>query len=421
MEITTRLDSSSGWSRRVVARPGSSKLSWAGSWVLAAGLALGSAAPALAEIDVAQARADMQQIYASIHVLLPLSVDNETFRAPAERQKIRAALAQLAERAAHVSAHVGGDDRRIQFLGGSLSRESRDALERFDDGQIDAAQFYVQRLTDFCVACHSRLPSSSDSPLASDFVNDKELSKLSLVRQAELQVATRRFDDALQSHEAVFASPNIHPAQLLDPLTAYLTVAIRVKNDLRRPIPVLVKLSGRPDLWANLRSDVLGWIATLERYAAQPESKPSLADARALLEESLEYMRYPTDRQVLVHYLLASSKLHRYLEAHAGESGPDVAEAYYLLGLIDSRTSINYFVSEADFYLETAIRLSPGTPISQEAYTLLEEEAVVGWSGSSGTHMPLDVQKNLAALRKLAYPGETGDSPGSLLDRIDPD
>ena len=365
---------------------------------------IGFAGVATAEIDREQAREDMSEIYASIRVLLPLSADENEFADPKHRERIRGALSKLAARAEHLADHVGSKDRRIHYLGGSLSRESAETLRRFDEGRMRDARFFVQQLPDFCVACHSALPSPMDSPLASDFVSDQELAKLPPDRRAELQVATRRFDDALVSYEAVFKSPVVHPAELLRPLTQYLTISIRVKNDLARPIPVLERLAGRPDLWRSLHTDVERWIETLKSYAAEPAKQPTLESARVPLDEAAGIIRFPTDRQVLVHYLIASSRFHRYLEDQPNAKGRDAAEAYYWLGLIESRVGGSYWISEADFYLETAIRLAPSDPIAERAFALYEEEAILGWTGSSGNNMPAEVRSRIEELRALVYP-----------------
>ena len=375
-----------------------------GATILGVGLSLALASSAAAEVDRSRVRPEMQELYGAIRVLLPLSVDETRFRSPSERKRIRKALSTLAERADRVSAHAGDHDRRIHYLGASLARESRETLERFDAGQLDGARFFALQLSEFCVACHDRLPSTEDSPLARGFVSQEQLEGLPVDQRARLQVATRRFDDALTSFESLFAQPTIHPAELLDALTEYLTVSIRVKRDIARPIPVLRRFAARADLWTNLRSDVERWIQALEHYSADPPGKPSLASARVILEEADSVARYPSDRRPLVHYLIASSQLNRFLEAHDAEGGRDVAEAYYWLGLIASRTEFDYFVSEGDFYLETAIRTAPRDPIAKQAFLLLEEETVLGWTGSGGSHMPADVRENLEALRQLVYP-----------------
>ena len=376
------------------------------SAALATAVALLAAGSATAEVDRAAALADMREIYASIATLLPLSVDDKAFRAPQEREEIRAALTRLAGLADHVGSHVAGDDRRVRFLATSLSRETKEARVRFEEGRLESAQFLVRRLTDFCVACHTRIPAASDSPLSRGFVSDTALAKLPAASRASIEVATRRFDDALGTYEALFASKRTQPAELLAPLSEYLRVCIRVKNDLERPRPVLRKFAARPDLWKILREDVEDWLAALDRYVAKPHAAPSIAAARAKIDEAERLLRFPTDRRGLVQQLIASSELHRYLEGRSGQSGRDIAEAYYLLGVIESRTNFNYLVSESEFYLETAIRLAPGDPIGQRAFDLLEEETVLGWTGSGGSNMPADVRRNLDSLRDLVDQAE---------------
>jgi hypothetical protein len=78
------------------------------------------------------------------------------------------------------------------------------------------------------------------------------------------------------------------------------------------------------------------------------------------------------------------------------------AEAYYLLGLIETRIGHVYWLSQAEAYLETAIRLAPGQPLASDAYTLLDEFLVAGYSGSGGTNVPPDIQAKLDRLRRIA-------------------
>lgn len=368
-----------------------------------------AATQASGEIDRAAARDDMRNIFASIRTLLPLSVDDAAFRSEANQAVIRAALKKLESRAEHVSGHIAGDDRRIRFLATSLAQETKDAKRLFEKGQFENAQFLVRRFTDFCVACHTRVPSPADSPLAQGFVSVGAMAKLPPSQRASIQVATRRFDDALATYEALFALPSARPAELLSPLSEYLRVSIRVKNDLDRPRATLQKFVKRPDLWSILRADVEDWLKAIDRNAAPASDKPTVERARALLEDARTTLRFPMDQRAgLIQQYLASSELHRFLELHDGESGPDVAEAYYLLGLIESQTSFNFLVPESDFYLETAIRLAPKGRIGSKAFELFEERAVLGWTGSRGTHMPDDVRENLEALRRLVGASPAG-------------
>lgn len=371
--------------------------------VVAAGLAgiVGTAgATGLPERDPEATRAAMRRIFESIRLLLPLSVTDPDFRDPARQPQIRAALEELAKNASLLGVHAEDSDPDFRFLGDSLERDARQTLRMYDDGRYQSAEFYLLQLTEYCIACHTKLPSPGDSPLAQHFVDKTALSRLPPVEKARLEMATRRFDEALATFEALLSSPSVHPAELLGPLADYLTVSVRVKGDLERPVPVLRKLARRPDLWTALRSDVERWVETLQEIGGEALAS-DLDSARRLIEKAYGEIRFPTDRRALVYWVAASSVLHRYVEVRARTPDPALGEAYYLLGLTESRIGRNYWVSQAPFYLEMAIRAAPAEAAARSAFSLLEEETILGYTGSGGTHLPDDVRERLEELRRL--------------------
>ena len=92
--------------------------------------------------------------------------------------------------------------------------------------------------------------------------------------------------------------------------------------------------------------------------------------------------------------------LQRFVRAQP-DSGAAVAEAYYLLGATASMSEHSFWITRSDFYYETAIRLAPGSDFAPKALAQLEESLVLGYTGSSGTHVPEDVQLLLAELKDL--------------------
>ncbi len=89
------------------------------------------------------------------------------------------------------------------------------------------------------------------------------------------------------------------------------------------------------------------------------------------------------DSLALVYYLAASIELHRFV-ASEWELGVEVAEAYYLLGLIESR-----------------IGHSAWRPICSEGLALLQEILVSGHTGSMGSEIPSEIRELLDELRVL--------------------
>lgn len=384
--------------------PGERRRAW--TKVLLAVVALhcagsGWAVSATAEVDREAALRDMREIYTGIRVLLPLVTDDRRFRSASARDEILAAFERVERGAAHASEHIAAGDRRIHFLAGGLADSTGEATRRFRRAEYEHAQFLVRRLTDFCVACHTRVPSLADSPLAEGLISRDAIAKMPAAQRASIQVATRRFDDALATYEELFATAE-RPEALLEPLGEYLRVAIRVKHDLPRARATLEKFAARPDLWAVLRRDVEDWIAAIDRVAKDRLDAPSLARARALLDDARAMRRYPRDaRGGMIQRDLAASELHRYLDRHAGEAGRDVAEAYYLLGRIEAEVPFGQLFSESDFYLETAVRLAPNDPIGRKAFEFFEDKTILGWTGSGGTRLPDTVEQKLESLRAL--------------------
>lgn len=359
------------------------------------------APPAAAEATEGErTRTRMREIFASMQLLLPLSADGD-LGDPAEREAVTRALESLAANADLLAAHARQDDPARTFLGRSLATDARNALDRFREGRTESAAFLVQQATENCIACHAKLPSPGDSPVAEHFVDATALASLRPEERARLQIATRQFDDALATLEGLFADPGVHPSSMLGALTDYLIVSVRVKNDFDRPVPVLERFAKRPDLWMQLRRDVEQWIRDLRELRATRDEAPTLERARRLVEEARSGSPLAPDERHLVRYVVASGILHRWL-AEPGHAAAEESEGWMLLGVCELQTADTFWVSQAEFYLETAIRRAPGSPAAQRAYELLEAETIENYTGAAGMDLPPTVRQRLGELRKLA-------------------
>jgi hypothetical protein len=365
--------------------------------VIAAGL---TATIATAGDDRGATRALMDRIYASMEVLLPLSADPERLADPAKQPLVRDALARLAANADTLAAHAGTRDAEAVYLGRAIAHDAREAARFHAEGRMDGAAFYLQQTTANCVACHSRLPHPGDASISAGFVRDATLAGLPPLARARLLVATRRFTEALAAYETAFADPKLHPIDMGAAWVDYLVVSLRGLGDFARPIPVLERLAARPDAWANLREDAHTWAAALPSLA--PTARMAdLAKARTLVEQAKKRTRFPDDQRALVAYVAASGILHRHLAAAPARSAT-LGDTYYLLGACELHIHGDYWTSQADFFLESAIRAAPHTAVAREAYALLEQATLFAHTGSSGEHVPADVRRRLAELRDLA-------------------
>lgn len=378
-------------------------------WVSLAALALlaafgceGSTQPT----DDDDTRAIMREIFGGIRVVLPASADLEEFSDPARRPEILAALELLARNAALLEEHAQSRDKQMRFLARSVSRDAADAQHSYADQRYGHSAYVLRQIAENCVVCHTRLPDLDDSPVAAGFLDEGVMESLPLEPRATLQIATRRFDEALDSLAALLADPATHPAMMIGPLTDYLVVSIRVKRDFDRPKAMLDEFGQRRDLWPSLQRDVEQWIRSIPELRKKAEAEPSVASARKIIEEADADDEHGDGQSGLLQLVVASGILERFIDSHRN---PDesLGEAFYLLGTLEARIGRNYWVTPAPFLLEESIRLAPAGPFAAEALAILEREIRAAYEGSDVEELPADDAQRLRALRELVDSAES--------------
>lgn len=347
----------------------------------------------------------MREIFAALREILPRCLSTEGLAAPGDREVVSAEFEKIAARADVLAKHAGSSRADFATRGAVLADDARHAAARFASGRLVDARFVALHLTESCVGCHSRLPSDKDAPFASKLIDDAKLGALSPVERARLAIATRQFDKALDLYEGVLTGPPPRTGEAVrtPDLVEYLIVAVRVKRDPKRAAALLEKLQKRPETPPDIRREIGPWLATLRSEGKAVYPEPSLARARELVESGKRAREYPYSKAGLIDDLLASSMLHRLLEDPALKTN-DRAEVYYLLGVTDSTVRSSPWLSDADWYLASAIRTAPHTPVAARAFNAYEDMTILEWSGSAGTQLPDDVVEELDRLRVLASP-----------------
>jgi hypothetical protein len=347
-----------------------------------------------------ETRAQMQGLFESLRSVLPMVSNEEALGDPASAEALKQQVLLLATRAGLLEEHTRDLDLASSYTGQTLAREALQSARHLERGDLRAVAFSVRQLTSQCAACHMRREDRDDAVISLPFAADESLRSLPAPAQARMLTATRRFEDAMEVLEAHILSSDVAPLELLGPLTQYLVLSIRVKREPQRPLPVLADFSQRDDLWLQLDRDIDAWISYLRELPKRPTGGDPLERAEALMSEARAVISYPTDRRGLVHFIFASRDLHDYVAEH-GEPDLDLARAFYMLGVAESRIGRSFWSSEAAFYLEAAVRTAPGDPVGRSAYAVLEEETLVGFTGSGGLRLPEDVSQNLRELREL--------------------
>jgi hypothetical protein len=217
-----------------------------------------------------------------------------------------------------------------------------------------------------------------------------------------MEVVTRQFDTALTTCEALLRSPDIRAADiwLMGVFEDYLNIILRVRNDFPRAMTVLTQFLERPDVPAVLCDQLRSWINALGEIKSHGPVDDALSRARILIETGQRRNRFPADHQGFVHFVVASSLLHRFLTTQPTHTSA-LAEAYYWLGIAETYISRTSWLSEAPFFLETARRLAPKSAVAAQAYDVLNTYILTEYTGSLGMRVPSAVQEHLEELRRL--------------------
>lgn len=356
----------------------------------------------------------MRAIFQALIQVVPWSFDAQQFAAPEHRQRMHDALRLLAENTQLLATH--GQDAvplSFGFLRQTLAHTARDAAQRYDQGQYDPTRFAVQQLTEQCFACHARFANPRPFDLGQRFLAAVPLAQLPLRDRVRLAVATRQFDTALETCEALFRSMLVTSADIdnVGVFEDYLKIVLRVRGDFARAITALEQFVGRGDVLPGLRTRVLSWVEALKELQPQGLSGEPLERARALIAAGQRRNRFPADQLGLVHFVVASGLLHRYVDAQAPTTQA-LVEAYYLLGMTESYISRTSWVAETPFFLAMAIRLDPQSPVAARAYEFLNAYTIAAYTGSAGTHVPQEVQESLEYLRQLREGAAQEHTPG---------
>jgi tetratricopeptide (TPR) repeat protein len=328
-------------------------------------------------------RPAMRSIFQALTTVFPLSLNEDTFQEPANRQQIQDGLRALARSARQLTSHGASITPSFKFLQRSLRRDAQEAANLFESGYYEQARFVFQQLTDHCFLCHSQLPSSEAFGLGQHFLEQLQMNHLSPYEQVRIAVAARQFDTALTACEALFQSQETPAVQidLMAFLEDYLRIVIRVHRDFPRAIKALESFQKRPDVPRYLSHHLTTWVATLKALQHDNSDGNELDRVQRLIQQGQQRNRFLADRQGLIYFAVASSDLHRYVSSDS-KSLSQLAEAYYLLGVVDSYIPRSSWISETEFFLEQAIRLAPNSPVAKNAYSFLEEYIMMGLTGA---------------------------------------
>jgi len=344
----------------------------------------------------------MRGIFVSLSKAYSYSLDPDAFADRENRQQILGLLEALSDNAEALEAHGGGLDPSFEYLRRSLARDANDAVDQFKKGNYVGSRFVLSKITENCVTCHTRLPAEREFDLGKEFLDNADLQGLPPEARVNLEIATRQFDDALGTYEAMLGSKEMTSADFarFNVFENYLKICIGALNDTKRPAVTLKEFATRDDMPEDLMQTVDGWLDALSSVELDASKDKALAAGRSSIENAADMTRSISDHSQLVGFIAGITLLHRYLDSRPTDD-VGIAEAYYLLGIAESYVTRSYWISETPFLLEKAIRQAPKSDIAKQAYAFLDHYTHSDYWVTPARPVPEELETDLEALRKL--------------------
>ncbi len=351
----------------------------------------------------------MQHLDQVMKEMIPIIYDRGDFTDPKNEKRIIARMTDFSK-----SVHKISPERSEQLIGEdplftfSLNRFKSDlgrAKDSFELGHKEYSRSVMKSVVGHCFRCHTR------TTMGPEFQGDKmDFSglKLNRLEKADLLVASRRYDEALSVLESIIDDKNDggdFPFEMERALRRYLSMMIRVRKDPSRAIAKMDQIMERKTVPYYLLEDVRKWKKSLESWSVQTKAgqsvakKDSIKSAKDEIRKARLAQGFRKDHGGDVEYLVATSLLHDGLTGLKKAS--ERSEAYFLLGesyeVLGDLGSWNLH----EFYFESCVREWPKGPLARKCYERLEESVYVGYSGSSGVHVPYHEKKRLSEIKDL--------------------
>lgn len=194
---------------------------------------------------------------------------------------------------------------------------------------------------------------------------------------------------------------------MLLPFQQILMIETKIKKDPMGMVSIIDDYLVKNKLPLHIRTELESWRkrlvlwkddkALVKGINTESELKDFIKRRLAPLKE-----RDSFNDAFKVDLLLASGLISNYF--FENQSSPTAPDLSYWLGWIEKRLKKEEFLSSGDLFLKQCIRKYSRYPVARECLKEYQESVEFDFSGSSGTQIPTEVEKELKGLRLLLRP-----------------
>lgn len=384
-------------------------------WILSIVMLFGPTAYAQNKVGNTEWKVRMRALLTDVIALMPYAFDEAKYRDPKNAETIKEALDSLAAHSVSLKDHTaklktsadGKVDPGIRYISQAFENDIGAAQVAFS-GSADAqrqSQTYLRAALAKCMMCHSQ---ASNGPEVQLEQFKGQFEKLNYADRFQAYAATRQFDEALE----VF-SKTLRDAKVSKPdesivdreVKAALAIAVRVKRDPNLALKLINEVEASKAASRMTQADLKDWKNAVIQWQNESQidrrhDQSLYMAAKKLASNGKATKSVNALENSNIQMLRASSLLHDLLTNFPKSSLR--GDAYLLLATTYEMLPGFSAWDLPDEYLGACIEEFSHTETSERCYKKYQEITVLGYSGSSGVHVPTAVIQHLQRMKELA-------------------
>ncbi len=334
--------------------------------------------------------ASMQNLKTHMIELQHYVFDKKQFEDPENKEFLQKEIHKLAVESKNVRHDpiLLNKDPTVKFVATQFADEIQRADENFKTGWGEYARWQLVKATSYCLECHTRMRDGVSFKPPQTTRN--YFTNLPAAAQIEFMIAFRQFEPALAlclEKLKEFRLQSVQNPEIDRIARLGLLIAVQYMQDpekAKRIVRVIEKNSSLP---LYLKISNKSWKESLDRW------NPN--DTFRFLPEVRELVR---SRKSEIEDMRAIAALLKMITD--GLNTEELGEALYLTG--QSYESLNKIsmMSLHENYYEYCVGRASHTKWGGLCYQRLSESITDGYSGSSGTRIPVKLKMKLEELKK---------------------
>ncbi len=286
-----------------------------------------------------------------------------------------------------------------------ISENLKETQSTFQKGKKDYSLWLAKETLSLCMDCHARLPMG----VTSSFQNGELTVDTKKIRTPyDIGVAymiVRRFVDAKENFNRSIQDSLIKKDdKMLLPFQQILMIETKIKKDPESMISIIDDYISKNNLPFLIKNELEAWKKRLTLWKEDKSLLNGLKNERDLkdfINRRLNPLkaRDSFNDAYKVDLLLASGLISNYF--FENQSSPSAPELSFWLGWIEKRLKKEEFLSSGDLFLKQCIRKYARYPVARECLKEYQESVEFDFSGSSGTQIPPEVEKELKGFKFL--------------------